>query len=97
MHGVSTGPGVTGALPVKSATFKDEQPENASLRFVRVAGNVMLVRPVQFENVKSPRLITPSGIVRLVRPVQSANAPAPILTIPAGREMLFKLLQPENE
>ena len=37
---------------------------------VTPAGIVILVRPVQLENVESPMLVTPLGIVMLVRPVQ---------------------------
>ena len=37
-------------------------------------GMVMLVRPVQPQNVPSPMLVTELGMMMLVRPVQSENA-----------------------
>ena len=37
---------------------------------VTQSGIVMLVKPVQPENVEEPMLVTQSGIVMLVKPVQ---------------------------
>ena len=47
-------------------------------------GMVMLVRPEQPSNARTPMLVTDFGMVTLVRPVQPENAFAPMLVTELG-------------
>ena len=50
---------------------------NILIKFLLVAGNVMLVKPLQPENALPSILVTVAGIVKLVRPLQPENALLP--------------------
>ena len=54
-------------------------------------GMVMLVKPVQFWNARSPMLVTDEGMVMLVKPVQPVNAWLPMLVTDEG---MVVVLQP---
>ena len=60
--------------------------------FVFPASTLMLVKPVQPKNARSPMLVTDEGMVMLVKPVLE-NARVPMLVTDEGMVRLVKPLQ----
>ena len=78
-------------------SVSEVHPLNVPFISVIPSGREAEIRPVQPENVKSPRKVTVSGTVTDVSPAQSENAEIPIEVTERGISMFDKDEQPEKQ